>query len=226
MWQKYLCFDLINNMINKVSNITFTGYKQNFTDEEFKHSIEDSTTWAKDNINNQRYLLPKKLMDMQLEREAKRASSILEQIRTTFKAHEMEPMLELSIKENELIGNISYYNVRPVEVRTQMPRNLKSFFKKLIEIAKTQIEVDKLERQIWNIVQNEKYTKGLQNVRYKELMQEDQKLSRTIVLLFDPKYSLLTDKLLELEKEKHAVMELLKPLKKKLADVQFKFKIK
>ncbi|MBO5447678.1 hypothetical protein J6A34_09260 [bacterium] len=213
-------------MINKVSNITFTGYKQNFTDEEFKHSIEDSTTWAKDNINNQRYLLPKKLMDMQLEREAKRASSILEQIRTTFKAHEMEPMLELSIKENELIGNISYYNVRPVEVRTQMPRNLKSFFKKLIEIAKTQIEVDKLERQIWNIVQNEKYTKGLQNVRYKELMQEDQKLSRTIVLLFDPKYSLLTDKLLELEKEKHAVMELLKPLKKKLADVQFKFKIK
>ena len=226
MWQKYLCFDLINNMINKVSNITFTGYKQNFTDEEFKHSIEDSTTWAKDNINNQRYLLPKKLMDMQLEREAKRAPSILEQIRTTFKAHEMEPMLELSIKENELIGNISYYNVRPVEVRTQMPRNLKSFFKKLIEIAKTQIEVDKLERQIWNIVQNEKYTKGLQNVRYKELMQEDQKLSRTIVLLFDPKYSLLTDKLLELEKEKHAVMELLKPLKKKLADVQFKFKIK
>lgn len=226
MWQKYLCFDLINNMINKVSNITFTGYKQNFTDEEFKHSIEDSTTWAKDNINNQRYLLPKKLMDMQLEREAKRASSILEQIRTTFKAHEMEPMLELSIKENELIGNISYYNVRPVEVRTQMPRNLKSFFKKLIEIAKTQIEVDKLERQIWNIVQNEKYTKGLQNVRYKELMQEDQKLSRTIVLLFDPKYSLLTDKLLELEKEKHEIMELLPPLKKKLADVQFKFKIK
>lgn len=226
MWQKYLCFDLINNMINKVSNITFTGYKQNFTDEEFKHSIEDSTTWAKDNINNQRYLLPKKLMDMQLEREAKRASSILEQIRTTFKAHEMEPMLELSIKENELIGNISYYNVRPVEVRTQMPRNLKSFFKKLLEIAKTQIEVDKLERQIWNIVQNEKYTKGLQNVRYKELMQEDQKLSRTIVLLFDPKYSLLTDKLLELEKEKHEIMELLPPLKKKLADVQFKFKIK
>lgn len=226
MWQKYLCFDLINNMINKVSNITFTGYKQNFTDEEFKRSIEDSTTWAKDNINNQRYLLPKKLMDMQLEREAKRASSILEQIRTTFKAHEMEPILELSIKENELIGNISYYNVRPVEVRTQMPRNLKSFFKKLLEIAKTQIEVDKLERQIWNIVQNEKYTKGLQNVRYKELMQEEQKLSRTIVLLFDPKYSLLTDKLLELEKEKHAVMELLKPLKKKLADVQFKFKIK
>lgn len=226
MWQKYLCFDLINNMINKVSNITFTGYKQNFTDEEFKHSIEDSTTWAKDNINNQRYLLPKKLMGMQLEREAKRASSILEQIRTTFKAHEMEPILELSIKENELIGNISYYNVRPVEVRTQMPRNLKSFFKKLIEIAKTQIEVDKLERQIWNIVQNEKYTKGLQNVRYKELMQEDQKLSRTIVLLFDPKYSLLTDKLLELEKEKHEIMELLPPLKKKLADVQFKFKIK
>ena len=226
MWQKYLCFDLINNMINKVSNITFTGYKQNFTDEEFKHSIEDSTTWAKDNINNQRYLLPKKLMDMQLEREAKKAPSILEQIRTSFKAQEMEPMLELSIKENELVGNISYYNVRPVEVRTQMPRNLKSFFKKLLEIAKTQMEVDKLERQIWNIVQNEKYTKGLQNVRYKELMQEDQKLSRTIVLLFDPKYSILTDKLLELEKEKHEIMELLTPLKKKLADIHFKFKIK
>lgn len=226
MWQKYLCFGLINNMINRVSNISFTGYRQNFTDEEFKRSLEDSTAWAKDNIDNRRYLLPKKLMDMQLEREAKKAPSILEQIRTTFKAHEMEPILELSIKENELVGNISYYNVRPVEVRTQMPRNLKSFFKKLLEIAKTQIEVDKLERQIWNIVQNEKYTKGLQNVRYKELMQEDQKLSRTIVLLFDPKYSILTDKLLELEKEKHEIMELLTPLKKKLADIHFKFKIK
>lgn len=226
MWQKYLCFDLIDNMINRVSNITFTGYKQNFTDEEFKRSLEDSTAWAKDNIDTRRYLLPKKLMDMQLEREAKKAPSILEQIRTSFKAQEMEPILELSIKENELIGNISYYNVRPVEVRTQMPRNLKSFFKKLLEIAKTQIEVDKLERQIWNIVQNEKYTKGLQNVRYKELMQEDQKLSRTIVLLFDPKYSILTDKLLELEKEKHEIMELLTPLKKKLADIHFKFKIK
>lgn len=226
MWQKYLCFDLIDNMINRVSNITFTGYKQNFTDEEFKRSLEDSTAWAKDNIDTRRYLLPKKLMDMQLEREAKKAPSILEQIRTSFKAQEMEPILELSIKENELIGNISYYNVRPVEVRTQMPRNLKSFFKKLLEIAKTQIEVDKLERQIWNIVQNEKYTKGLQNVRYKELMQEDQKLSRTIVLLFDPKYSILTDKLLELEKEKLEIMELLTPLKKKLADIHFKFKIK
>lgn len=226
MWQKYLCFGLINNMINRVSNISFTGYRQNFTDEEFKRSLENSTAWAKDNIDTRRYLLPKKLMDMQLEREAKKAPSILEQIRTAFKAQEMEPMLELSIKENELVGNISYYNVHPVEVRTQMPRNLKSFFKKLLEIAKTQMEVDKLERQIWNIVQNEKYTKGLQNVRYKELMQEDQKLSRTIVLLFDPKYSILTDKLLELEKEKHEIMELLTPLKKKLADIHFKFKIK
>lgn len=226
MWQKYLCFDLIDNMINRVSNISFTGYRQTFTDEEFKRSLENSTAWAKDNIDNRRYLLPKYLMDKKLEREAKKAPSILEQIRANFKAPEMEPMLELSIKENELVGNISYYNVRPVEVRTQMPRNIKSFFKKLLEIAKTQIEVDKLERQIWNIVQNEKYTKGLQNVRYKELMQEDQKLSRTIVLLFDPKYSILTDKLLELEKEKHEIMELLTPLKKKLADIHFKFKIK
>lgn len=226
MWQKYLCFDLINNMINRVSNISFTGYRQTFTDEEFRRSLEDSTEWTKGNIDNRRYLLPKTLMDKKLEREAKKAPSILEQIRATFKAHEMEPMLELSIKENELVGNLSYYNVRPVEVRTQMPRNLKSFFKKLLEIAKTQIEVDKLERQIWNIVQNEKYTKGLQSVRYKELMQEEHELSRTIVLLFDPKYSILTDKLLELEKEKHEVMELLRPLKKRLTDIQFKIKIK
>lgn len=213
-------------MINKVSNITFTGYRQHFTDEEFKSSLDSSVAWAKNNIHNRRYFLPKKLMDMKLEREAQSAPKILEKYKTLFKAHEMEPMLELSIKGNELIGNLSYYNVKPIEIRTMMPRNIKNFFKKLLEIAKTQIEVDKLERQIWNIVQNEKYTKGLQNVRYKELMQEEQELSRTIVLLFDPKYSILTDKLLELEKEKHEVMELLRPLQKKLTDIQFKFKIK
>ena len=226
MWQKYLCFDLINNMINRVSNISFTGYRQHFTDEEFKRSLEDSTEWAKGNIDNKRYLLPKTLMDRKLEREAKKAPSILEQIRATFKAHKMEPILELSIKDNELIGNISYYNVKPVEVRTMMPRNIKSFFKNLVEIAKAQMEADKLERQIWNIVQNEKYTKGLQKVRQKELLQESQDLSRTIVLLFDAKYAILTDKLIELDKEKREVMELLTPLKKKLANMEFKFKIK
>lgn len=213
-------------MINKVSNITFTGYRQNFTDEEFQREITKSTQWAKDNIDNRRYLLPRTLMDMQLEREAKNAPKTLSKLREIFSAHDMEPMLELSIKENELVGNISFYNVKPVEVRTMMPRNLKSFFKKLLEIANTQIEVDKLERQIWNIVQNEKYTKSLQSVRYKELMKEDQELPRSIVLLFDPKYAILTDKLIELDKEKRNVMELLTPLKKKLANIDFKFKIR
>ena len=213
-------------MINKVSNITFTGYRQNFTDEEFQREITKSTQWAKDNIDNRRYLLPRTLMDMQLEREAKNAPKTLSKLREIFSAHDMEPMLELSIKENELVGNISFYNVKPVEVRTMMPRNLKSFFKKLLEIAKTQIEVDKLERQIWNIVQNEKYTKSLQSARYKELMKEDQELPRSIVLLFDPKYAILTDKLIELDKEKRSVMELLTPLKKKLANIDFKFKIR
>lgn len=213
-------------MINKVSNITFTGYRQNFTDEEFQREITKSTQWAKDNIDNRRYLLPRTLMDMQLEREAKNAPKTLSKLREIFSAHDMEPMLELSIKENELVGNISFYNVKPVEVRTMMPRNLKSFFKKLLEIANTQIEVDKLERQIWNIVQNEKYTKSLQSARYKELMKEDQELPRSIVLLFDPKYAILTDKLIELDKEKRNVMELLTPLKKKLANIDFKFKIR
>lgn len=213
-------------MINKVSNITFTGYRQNFTDEEFQREITKSTQWAKDNIDNRRYLLPRTLMDMQLEREAKNAPKTLSKLREIFSAHDMEPMLELSIKENELVGNISFYNVKPVEVRTMMPRNLKSFFKKLLEIANTQIEVDKLERQIWNIVQNEKYTKALQSARYKELMKEDQELPRSIVLLFDPKYAILTDKLIELDKEKRNVMELLTPLKKKLANIDFKFKIR
>lgn len=213
-------------MINKVSNITFTGYRQNFTDEEFQREITKSTQWAKDNIDNRRYLLPRTLMDMQLEREAKNAPKTLSKLREIFSAHDMEPMLELSIKENELVGNLSFYNVKPVEVRTMMPRNLKSFFKKLLEIANTQIEVDKLERQIWNIVQNEKYTKSLQSARYKELMKEDQELPRSIVLLFDPKYAILTDKLIELDKEKRNVMELLTPLKKKLANIDFKFKIR
>ena len=226
MWQKYLCFGLINNMINRVSNISFTGYRQHFTDEEFKRSLEDSTEWAKGNIDNKRYLLPKTLMDKKLEREAQIAPKTLEKYRQIFKTLDMEPILELSIKDNELIGNISYYNVRPVEVRTMMPRNIKSFFKKLVEIAKAQMEADKLERQIWNIVQNEKYTKGLQKVRQKELLQESQDLSRTIVLLFDAKYAILTDKLIELDKEKREVMELLTSLKKKLTNMEFKFKIK
>ena len=213
-------------MINKVSNITFTGYRQNFTDEEFQREITKSTQWAKDNIDNRRYLLPRRLMDMQLEREAKNAPKTLSKLREIFSAHDMEPMLELSIKENELVGNISFYNVKPVEVRTMMPRNLKSFFKKLLEIANTQIEVDKLERQIWNIVQNEKYIKSLQNVRYKEVMKEGQELPRSIVLLFSPKYAILTDRLIELDKEKRNVMELLTQLKKKLANIDFKFKIR
>ena len=165
-------------------------------------------------------------MDKKLEREAQIAPKTLEKYRQIFKTHDMEPILELSIKDNELIGNISYYNVRPVEVRTMMPRNIKSFFKKLVEIAKAQMEADKLERQIWNIVQNEKYTKGLQKVRQKELLQESQDLSRTIVLLFDAKYAILTDKLIELDKEKREVMELLTSLKKKLTNIEFKFKIK
>ena len=95
-------------MINKVSNITFTGYRQNFTDEEFQREITKSTQWAKDNIDNRRYLLPRTLMDMQLEREAKNAPKTLSKLREIFSAHDMEPMLELSIKENELVGNISF----------------------------------------------------------------------------------------------------------------------
>ena len=171
-------------------------------------------------------------LDMRMDQDAKLSAYDVvnnydeSKLREIFSAHDMEPMLELSIKENELVGNLSFYNVKPVEVRTMMPRNLKSFFKKLLEIANTQIEVDKLERQIWNIVQNEKYTKSLQSARYKELMKEDQELPRSIVLLFDPKYAILTDKLIELDKEKRNVMELLTPLKKKLANIDFKFKIR
>ena len=85
MWQKYLCFGLINNMINRVSNISFTGYRQHFTDEEFKRSLEDSTEWAKSNIDNKRYLLPKILMDKKLEREAQIAPKTLEKYRQIFK---------------------------------------------------------------------------------------------------------------------------------------------
>ena len=56
-------------MINKISstNPVFTGYKQNFTDEEFKNSLQASLSWAKENVAHTKYFSTKKKMSKQLD---------------------------------------------------------------------------------------------------------------------------------------------------------------
>ena len=49
-------------MISKISSTApvFTGYKQKFTDEEFRKQLQVSLDWAKENVDHAKYFKTKK----------------------------------------------------------------------------------------------------------------------------------------------------------------------
>ena len=177
-------------MISPISttNIVFKSYRQKFTDEEFRQRLDESVAWAKDNINNIKYLKTKKLMDKKLEKDAQNGIKLLEKHKKIFKEHNFESHIELSISGNDLIGKVSYFNSKPFEIRTQMPGSFKSFFKEIVLGAKAQKEEDLLNQEFWSKTEELNYQEALLRKRIKELSPSPEKTPNPILLLFDSMY--------------------------------------
>lgn len=214
-------------MINKISstNPVFTGYKQNFTDEEFKNSLQASLSWAKENVDHTKYFSTKKKMGKRLDRNAKAAINLLEIYKNIFKNPEMEPIIELSIEDKDLVGKVKYYHSNPIEARTQMPANFKDFFENLLTIAKAKMQEENLKTQLWHIREEEKYLEALQNRRYKELY-PDNTTPNPLIIAFDSRYTSITEKLLAIIPKKNAIIGALEKVQSKLKGKEFKLKVK
>lgn len=214
-------------MINKISSTTpvFTGYKQKFTDEEFKKQLQVALIWAKDNVDHAKYLKTKKRMDKHLEKNAKGGINLLETYKSVFKKPEIEPIIELSLEDKDLVGKVKYYHSEPIEVRTQMPKNFKDFFESLLTIAKAKMKEEEIKSQLWHIREEERYIEALQNKRFKELAPENT-TPNPIIISFDSKYTSLTEKLIKIVAQKNELTEALNKIKTRLVGKQYKLKIK
>lgn len=214
-------------MINKISttNQAFKGYKQNFSDEEFKKSLHSSLSWAKENIDHTKYFTTKKRMGKKLDKNALGGTNLLETYRNIFKKADIEPVVELSLDKRELVGKVNYYHSKPIEIRTEMPMNFNNFFKRLLVATKAKMQEENIKTKLWHLQEEEKYLEALQNRRFKELTPENQ-TPNPIIIGFDSKYTNLVEKLLKLTVKKNELLESLNKLKPKLENKQFKLKIK
>lgn len=214
-------------MISKISSTApvFTGYKQKFTDEEFRKQLQVSLDWAKENVDHVKYFKTKKKMNKHLEKNAKAGINLLDTYKNIFKNPEIEPIIELSLEDKELVGRVSYYHTKPIEVRTQMPKNFKDFFESLLTIAKARMKEENLKTQLWHIGEEEKYLEALQNRRYKELY-PDNTTPNPLIIAFDSSYTRITEKLLAIIPKKNAIIEALEKVRSSLKGREFKLKVK
>lgn len=203
---------------------SFQGYRQRFSDEEFQKALYNSVSWAKENTNFSKYLLPQKHIEKRLENNAKKGLKILNKFRTLLKKPEIEPIVEMSIKEHELLGKVIYYNSEPIEIKTQLPNNLKSFFKKICTVAKAKMEEDVLKEELWKILEKEKYIEACQKKRFKEFTNNGKNEPNPLLFYYDITYSELSKKLANIANEKNTYLEKLKTVKTKLKNHTFKLK--
>ena len=210
-------------MIQRIApiNITFKSYRQRFTDAEFQEQMKNSADWIRQNSEN-----PSKRKINNLDKRVKKNYRFFEKYRTIIKKNNLDSHVELSIKDRELVGNVSYVNATPVEIRTEMPDNIKAFFKKIINTATAQKEEDNLKLKLSKLNEKERYLEACQRKRFKELSPTENKNPNPLLLYFDSYYSKLSEKLIEVTKEKDEIFIRLEKLKRHLTNKQFKLKLK
>lgn len=215
-------------MINRISTtgINFTGYRQRFTNEEFRQCVDKSLIWAKENIDNSKYFKTKKQMNKKLESNAKGAFNTLESYKQVFKKSDFMPQVELSLQERELVGKVTHLNSTPIEVRTELPCNLKKFFERITTGAKAQVTEERLSQEWWSVAEKIKYFEAKQNKRYKELIPEGKKEPIPFVIVIDSLYSSISEKLIKLISQKNEIELSLEKIKPKLQNKSFKLKVK
>lgn len=215
-------------MLSRITStdINFTSYRQRFTNEEFQQRVDESLAWAKENVDNSKYFKTKKQMNKKLESNAKGALNTLDNYKQIFKKSDFEPHVELSLQEKELVGKVSHLSSTPIEVRTELPCNLKEFFERITTNAKAQVKEYKLSQEWWNITEKIKYYEAKQNKRYKELIPEGAREPNPFALLIDTTYNSFTEHLIKLIKNRNQLELALEELKPKLKSQQFKLKLK
>ena len=215
-------------MISRISstNINFTSYRQRFTNDEFQQRVDESLVWAKENINHSKYFKTRKGMNKKLESNAKGALNTLESYKQVFKKSDFEPHVELTLEEKELVGKVTHLNSTPIEVRTELPCNLKEFFERITTGAKAQVKEEKLTQELWKIVEKIKYLEACQNKRYKELIPQGEKEPNPFALFIDSVYNGFTEKMTSLVKTRDNLVFSLNELKPKLKSQQFRLKLK
>ena len=215
-------------MISRISsaNINFTSYRQRFTNEEFQQRVDESLVWAKENVDNSKYFKTKKQMNKKLENNAKGALNTLASYKQVFKKSDFEPHVELSLKEKELVGKVTHLNSTPIEVRTELPCNLKEFFESINKGAKAQVKEDILNQKLWEIVEKINYLEASINKRYKELTPQGEKEPNPFALFIDSVYNGFIERMTKLVKTRDNILFNLNELKPKLKSQQFKLKVK
>ena len=214
-----------------LSRITTTGpafkaYRQTFTDEEFCQRVDESLAWAKENADSSKYFRPKKLLNKKFEKDAKGAFHTLEKFRQEFKKSSFEPFVTLSLEDKNLVGKIMYLNSTPVEVTTQLPCNIKAFFKRLKMSGVSQMQEDELNQKYWDLNEKLKYAEATQRARFKKLTSNTDEGAHPIILAFDNYYGILSEKIIKLTQEMNEVCANLSTVKSKLKNYQFKIKTK
>lgn len=204
----------------------FKAYRQTFTDEEFRQRVDESLVWAKENADSSKYFRPKKLLDMKLEKDAHSALPTLEKYRASFKKSSFEPFVTLSLQDEKLVGKVVYLNSTPVEVTTQLPCNIKAFFKRLKMSGVSQMQEDELSQKYWDLNEKLKYTEAAQRARFKKLTSNNDESVYPIILAFDNYYGILSEKIIKLTQEINEVCANLSTVKSKLKNYQFKIKTK
>ena len=213
-------------MINPISTISFKSYRQKFTNEEFQQRVDESLVWAKENVDNSKYFKTKKQMNKKLEGNAKGAIKTLESYKQVFKKSSFEPHVELSLQERELVGKVTHLNSTPVEVRTELPCNIKDFFERISTSAKAQVKEESAKLHLWSLIDRINMQEAAQKKRMKELTINGEKEPRATVLMFDSLLASIIDKMIRLVKEKESVELFLENLQPKLQNKSFKLKIK
>ena len=215
-------------MINKVSNINlnFKSYRQKFSDEEFQSSIQEASNWAIENVDNLKYLKTKTQMKKKIENEAQRGIDLLKKYKSKFKDSEFQSHVELSLEEKQLVGKVTYPNSTPVEIKTQLPLNIKHFFSKIMKTSKYQLVEDELNQQFWKIKEEEKFLEAQKRKRYNELTQNEKANINPLILAFDAIITSLNEKLYKIVMEKNEVIEKLDNIRPKLKNYQYKLKLK
>ena len=165
-------------------------------------------------------------MDKHLEKNAKGGINLLETYKSVFKKPEIEPIIELSLEDKDLVGKVKYYHSEPIEVHTQMPKNFKEFFESLLTIAKARMKEESIKTKLWHLSTQEKYLNAIQNQRYQELSSNETQTLNPLFLAFDEKNIELTEKLIKLTKEKESLLLALDNIKAKLKNKHYKLKFK